>query len=184
MKKLTEEIASAILIANLKEKKKKLHDWVTIAEACKFLVELYGSPKKVAEKFDCTPSLIHQALKILTLPAEVQQLVKEGKILLDVANQLSTIKSTKIQIKIAKLAIGLSSKNVRDMVQYSKGNPNSSLDEYKQRLLIQTTKEKVNILILPLKEDVFISLKTMAKQEGLTPEKLILRWIQHNIGKS
>lgn len=178
MKKLTENDALALLFANLKERKKKVHDWVTIASACKFLVDLYGSPKKVADTLSVSQNLIHQIIKITTLPKEVQKLIADGKILLDAANQIATLASPSAQINVATLSVGLSSKDVRELVQYARNHEDASLEEFKNILREQKKTEKINLLILPISEDIYSTIKKISNKNKCSPEKLVISWIK------
>ena len=49
MKQLDEKTARGIVFGNTKRKKRTVDLW-TIAEACEYLVGLYGSQKSVAQK--------------------------------------------------------------------------------------------------------------------------------------
>lgn len=183
MKRINEEKTLAILYSDLGGRKKKIHDWIYIAEKCKELTDYYGSYKEVAKKVGCTPELIRSILKLLELPNKVKKLIKERKILYDVGQRIARIKDTKLQTKVGEAVVDLNAHDARALIQYAKRFPNASLKDYKRRLMSSQKKiEKINVVIVPFKEETFKILKQFSEKNKTSPEKLILkivnRWIK------
>lgn len=185
MKTMDEDELLASLYLNLKGSKKKRINWIEIAHQCKQLRNLYGSTRITAEKLGVSDELVRAILTLLTLPEEVQQYIKNNQILFDAAQRMARIKNKETQIKVADAIIGLKSHDQRQVIQYAKGYPHASLDDFIERLVdSKDIIEKLILLILPLQEDTYTILKKMGEKEKKSPEKLILRiidqWIERN----
>lgn len=185
MKTVDENELLASLYLNLKGSKKKRENWMEIAHQCRQLRDIYGTTHITAEKLGVSDELVRAILTLLTLPEEVQQHIKNNNILFDAGQRLARIKNKETQIKVAKAIIGLKSHDQRQVIQYAKGYPHASLDDFIERLTDSKDKiEKLILLILPLQEDTYAILKKMGAKEKNSPEKLILRlidqWIERN----
>jgi len=183
MNEIDEEKILARLYLNLKGAKKKQDNWVDIAQDCKQLKDYYGSAEKVAEKIDVSYELIRALLKLPTLPEEVKELIKDEKILFDVAQRIARINGKARQVEAAKAVVGLSAHDARDIIQYAKKYPTESLDDFKKRVTEGKNRiEKVHLAIIPLKEKIYSLLKTEGQKRKISPEKLILliidEWIK------
>lgn len=186
MKEINEEKILASLYLNLKGSKKKKDNWIEIADNCKQLVDYYGSAMKVAEKLGVHYEIIRSILKLLTLPEEVRQLIRVNKILFDVGQRIARIKDAKTQIKVAKAVVGLSNHDAREVVQYAKKYPDASLEDFRRRVIDSKNKvEKINLAIVPIKEETYKLLKKFGQRYKLSPEKLILKivnqWIEQSV---
>src|SRR6267378_388415 len=91
MDRKAEDKLLAELFLSLKGSKKKREDWISIAKKCKRLVDHYRSYGVAAQKLGVSSELIRSAVLLLSLPKEVQVLVKDGKILFDAAQRLARI---------------------------------------------------------------------------------------------
>lgn len=184
MKTMDEDELLASLYLNLKGSKKKRENWIEIAHQCKQLRVHYGSAHITAEKLGVSDELVRAILTLLTLPEEVQQRIKNNQILFDAGQRIARIKNKETQIKVAEAIIGLKSHDQRQVIQYAKGYPHASLDDFIERLVDSKDKiEKLILLILPLQEDTYAILKIMGAKEKSSPEKLILRLIDQWIEK-
>jgi len=170
-----EEELLASLYLNLKGPKKKHGNWMDIAEDCKKLKEYYGSAKKVADRIGVSYELIRALLTLLTLPEEVQTLIRDDKILFDVGQRIARIKGKERQIEVAKTIARLPAHDARDILQYAKKYPEAQLGDFKTRVTQgKDSIEKVHIALVPLREDIYETLKMEGQQKKLSVEKTIL----------
>jgi hypothetical protein len=185
MKEIDEEEVLAKLYLNLKGSKKKSDDWITIARNCKKLTDYYGSAKKVADKLGVHYEIIRSILKLLTLPKEVQQLVRNNLILYDVGQRIARINGAETQIRVARAIVGLSNHDAREVIQYAIKYPDDSLEEFRVRVISSKNKTKnISLLIVPLEAETYELLRKLSEEEKLSPEKLILKivndWIKEH----
>ena len=187
MGKINEEKLLAILFVNLGGKKKKMHDWIYIAKICKELVDYYGSIETLAGKIGRTSNLIRMILKLLELPKEVQGLIMEGKIMFDVGQRIAGIKNIETQRKVSKAILGLNSERARSLIKYAKKHP-ESLDSYRRKIvrrsssITESNVEKINVILIPLNNDIFNKLKKISKRKNTSPEKLAANLIIECVG--
>jgi len=174
----------ATLFVNLKGDKKKKEDWISIANKCAELVKK-KSHKKLANELGVSPELIRAILSLLELPKEVQHLIKEGKILFDAAQRINTIdrdkekkQRGKRQIEVARAIAGLTSHEQREIIQYAKKYPNSTLSNFKKRVTLEVPTEKIHVAIIPLNEELFRSLQSESVKNKISLEKAILNIIE------
>jgi hypothetical protein len=165
------------LFRDLKGAKIKSDDWITIALKCKRLVELEGPYSKVAEKLGVTSELLRSILTLLQLPNEVQQLIRNRKILYDAARRLTALEP-KRATEVARIVAGLPSHKQREVINYAKRFPKSGLQNYTKRVTKQERVEKIYVAILPLKSDLHESLLSEAHRRKFSLEKLILEILQ------
>ncbi len=183
MNEIDEEKMLARLYLNLKGAKKKQDNWFDIAQDCKQLRDYYGSAKKVADKIGVSYELIRALLKLTALPDEVKELIKDDKILFDVAQRIARINGNERRVEVARAVVGLSAHDARDLIQYAKKYPKEPLDNFKKRVTEGKDRiEKVNLAIIPLKEEIYSYLKAEGQKNNVSPEKLILlildEWIK------
>lgn len=184
-KEINEEKIIAILYANFRGKKKKINDWIYLARLLKKLSKHYGSYQELAKKLGLSPETVRETLKLLELPKEVQEMVKEEKLKHEVAWRIEGIKNKEAQIKAAKALIGLDAHNARDIVRIYKKNPNMNIEEYvKNFKSSQLQVEKMNLMIIPLEKEDYLKLKHQADNFNESPEKfivnkIILPWLRN-----
>jgi len=175
LKKLNENKLIAVLYANLRGKGQKQNNWIEIAEISKSLTEFYGSYKTLANKLGISEELIRETLKLLDLPNELKKLVSDGKIKHEVAWRIASINDKKNQIKIANSIIGLNTHDARDLVRIFKNNPKLNIEDYLERLKKSKNNiQSINLIILPIKELDYKTIKKEAIKNNLTVEKFIL----------
>jgi len=177
---MTKDTSLATLFVNLKGDKKKKEDWMNIANKCAELAK-HKSHKELAEELGVSTELIRAILSLLELPKEIQQLIKEKKILFDAAQRINTIdrkndkkQREKRQIEVARAIAGLTSHEQREIIQYAKKFPNSTLSNFKKRVTAEIITEKIHVAIIPLNEEVFRSLQHESVKKKISLEKTIL----------
>jgi hypothetical protein len=79
----------------------------------------------------------------------------------------------------------MSNHDAREVIQYAKKYPDAPLDDFKNRVMHSKDKvEKVNLVIVPMKEEMFELLKEIGKKDKLSPEKVILnivsQWMKNH----
>ncbi len=174
MTRINEEQVLASLYTNLKGAKKKKDDWIEIATNLKKLSDYYDSPLTAAEKLGVSNELVKSILRILSLPSEVKELIRRGDILYDAAQRLQRIEEHTKQVEVAKAIVGLTSHQARDLIQYAKKYPSASVSSYRKRLSNSKAKtERINLIVLPLREGTYSSLTSICKKEGISVEKLV-----------
>jgi hypothetical protein len=184
LKKTEEEKLLADLYLQLGGSKTKRDDWITIAKKCKRLLDHYGSTEKLAEKVGRSYQLVRSILCLLTLPEEVQQVLRERRIGYDAAQRLYRLRDNpEKQIEVARSIATLSSHKSREVIQYAKNYPNSGLVNYTQRVAGQSTKpEKIHVAIVPLREETYRFLDRSSGGQNISVGKLIVNildeWVE------
>lgn len=183
MKSIKEEDLLAELFADLKGPKKKRDNWISIAEKCRTVIQMYGSIERAAEKLDISYELLRSITTLLTLPEEVKDLIRKGEILYDAAQRLYRIRDPGKQIEVASVIAGLTSHKQREIIQYATRYPNSNLEKFKIRVVKPDKKhEKLHIAIIPLSQETYATLNKHGKQKGTSLERTILNilneWIE------
>ena len=167
----------ANLYLNLKGKKKKTDDWITIAKNCQKLEKKYKSQKVLAEKLGVSYQLIRSILSLLELPEEIQNLIKDKKILFDAAQRINTIDTKKKQIEVAKTIAGLPSHKQREIILYAKRFKLTDLKKFKKRITIPRQTEKIHVAIIPLKPEIHKKLQKECKKKKSTIQQTIVEII-------
>lgn len=180
----------SILFSNLKGGKKKVDDWITIANVIKNLKENYDySLQKFENIFSIKSETIREILRLLELPEEIQNLIKKRKILMDAAQRLAGIKNYKVQIKVAEIISDEISHVARDIIQYAKKNPNISmkdLKKYKENVLKSKGKSiniELHFLAFPISKEIYEKLKTISKKRKVSIERIAAQIIEDKIKK-
>lgn len=163
------------LYADLKGSKKKPDNWMTIAEKCEQAVKLHqGSITRTADKLSVHPWLLRSILSLKKLDTRVQDMVRRGEILFDSAQRLNGIKPVQRQYEVAKLLLNVSNKKQREIIQQAKEHPDSDLVDYRSRVLGEKqTKEKIRVLIVPVREEMYRALERASNEEKRPAEKII-----------
>ena len=174
-KDIEEEKIIAILYANFRGKKKKIHDWIYLAKLIEKLSKHYGSYQELAKKLGLNSETVRETLKLLELPKEVQDMVKEEKLKHEVAWRIESIKNKESQIRVARAVIGLDAHNARDIVRIYRKNPEINIEEYVKNFKSSRIQvEKINLMIIPIKKEDYIKIKQKADNFKESPEKFIL----------
>src|SRR2546425_75555 len=184
MKPNEEDQLVADLILDLKGAKDKRENWIEIAKKCRKAANHFGSTKNAAQKLGVSYSLLRSIISLLKLPAEVQQLIKEKRILYDAAQRLLTLPDSKQQIEVAKAIVGLPSHKQREIIQYAKGHPTDRLPKIIERVRTRPKQdtERIHVAVVPLREETYRSLSPQAASRKISVEKLILdiihEWVE------
>lgn len=175
------------LLYNIKGRKKKRDDWITIAKKCKEATDYFKSYKIVAEKLFVHPETIRSILKLLELPEEVKQLIQERKIGMDAAQRITRIKNPKDQIKAAQTILNLTSHKSRDILRYIQRKPDSPIqnyEKYKEKLTpLNKTVKNINLAILQLDDEIYKRLKKIASKQKISISNLIGDLIKKSLEK-
>lgn len=168
---MDEQTALGILFSNTRRVKRSA-DLLTIAQACDYLLRLYGSRGAVAKKVGLSQEMIREFLKILILEPEVQHLIKTRKIdRLDVAYKLSKITDPGLQIEAARKTMSLPSKSIRDIERLIT-NTKMSVDESTKKVEASRLKN-MHLLVLDFAEDRYYQIVKQAKLAGKAPAEFI-----------
>jgi len=185
MQKLDENVAKAILIANLKGHKKKRSSLIEIADAVKFLLDTpnYKNYGELAKEFQVSTSIISSFDKINDQPKEIIALIKEGKIGLDASTKLLTIKDHQKRIQMAKTVAGLTAFDTRHIIDYSKKHPKLSVQKCKEIVLKSHPIVKhTHVVVVPLDEKKFLQFEKKCKKNKMTLDEgaslAISNWIR------
>lgn len=171
MIKLDEETALSILFANTKRKKRN-EDLLTIARACEYLIDLYGSQKELAKKIGLSTEMIREFRTVLKLPDEVQKLVANRKIdSLDVVREISVIKDRHKQIGLAEAFASSSTKDIRDIKRLVKG-ANFSVSNAKKAVLDAKPKGW-HIFIMDFDDETYRTITKLARARKVKPAELV-----------
>lgn len=175
------------LLYNIKGRKKKRDDWITIAKKCEEALKYIESYEKLAEKLSVHPETIRSILKLLELPEEAKKLVKERKIGMDTAQRITRIKNIEDQIKAAKLISDMNAHTSRDLIRYIQRKPNATLEEYEQFKKKITEQKKnikdIHLTITHFDEETFKKLEELASKQKISISKLIKRLVKESLEK-
>ena len=171
------------LYLDLKGPKKKRRDWMSIARDCQKLKKELGSPKEVAGKIGVSEQIIRAILSLNDLPLEIQEMVRRGDILFDAAYRLNTLPTAEKQIEVAKMVVGLSNHQTRDLIFQAKKFPDSDLTDFRRRLKSPSGTRRVHVAIVPLEEETYARVQKMSKTLGRPVEKILSDAITDWVGK-
>src|SRR5207247_7030301 len=138
----------------------------------------YGTTQVAAKKLGVSYSLLRSIIRLLDLPDEVQNLVKEKRILYDAAQRLLTLHDPKQQIEVANAIVDLPSHKQREIIRYAKGHPKGELRSVIGRInKPKPQSEKIRVAVIPLREETYSSLFAFGAKRKISVEKLILNII-------
>jgi hypothetical protein len=165
----------ATVYLNLRGAKKKPQDWIEIAKTVRWAIDRYGSSRLAAEKLGYSYELIRTIASLLTLPPDVQDMVRDRRILYDAAQRLARVKGPERQRTIAKAIAGMPSHDARQVIQLSKRFPDANPSAFKSQVAASKREtQHVQVLILPLRDATYKALKSLAVRRGLSTERFAL----------
>lgn len=171
MKMLDEETALSILFANTRRKKRRV-DLITLAQSCKYLVDLYGSKKDVAEKVGLSTEMIRELMLPLKLPREIRKLISSRKIdSIDTVREISALKEPSKQIFAANEFINTSTKDVRDIKRLI--NKARLSAEKAKEIILEAKPKDLYIFVMDFDEEMYRSLLEHAKRKKIDPAVLV-----------
>lgn len=170
----------AELFLELKGRKEKRHDWMTLAEMCDQIVKEFGnSVADAAKKLRVSTSLLNSIIRLKNLDPRVQEMVRKRLILFDSAQRLNTISPYDRQYDVSRLLIGLSNKQQRDLIQHALRYPEIDLTDFRKRLTGEKTRrENIRVVILPIRDEAYRSLQNASRREGVAVEVLLTRVVE------
>ena len=182
---LDEETALATLLLNLKRRKKLTGPTLlSSAEAAQYLRGLYKSQAEVARRTSVSSDIIAALIKTSKLPDDVKQRIREGILGLDTSWRIGMLKRAGDQSKLAKAVADLNilGKDVRDIVQYAKRNPQTSIDQCVRRVLeSKPVVEKHHLVVMELQDQTFQRLNVEAEKLKTTLKDLTRTIIQNRL---
>lgn len=184
MRAWDENSALAVLFANIRRKKRNT-DLITIAEACKYLSELYGSQKAVAHKVGLSTEMIREFLVTLALPMQVRKLISDRKIdRIDVVREISVIRTPAKQIAAARRLANALSKDVRDIRRLIK-LANLSVDEARKKVS-KAKPEGLHVFIIDFNDEVYRAItkhaRIMKKKPAELVREIVMGWLKKKSG--
>ena len=170
---MDEESALALVFANTRRRpEKRAADLVTVAEGIRYLVELYGSRKAVADKVGLSSEMIREFLAVLELPEPVRELVSRRDIdRLDVALEIYMLRDRDKQVTAAKTVADLPSKDVRDIRRLAE-QAGLSIEESK-RIVLDAKPKGLHIFLMDFDDDTYKALVRAAGSRSVEPAELV-----------
>ena len=127
---MSEEKATAVLMANLKGRKSKTSHLSEIARACRVLVDKWGF-QKMHEFFHVSVFQLRQIDKFNDLEKELQKVVLSNNLGIEISYQLWRLPKEK-QVQAGRASADLKAHEVREFVRILLENPNVSIEESKK----------------------------------------------------
>jgi plasmid stability protein len=182
MEPLTEEKALALLIMGY-GRRRKVANPLPMAEACAYLRGTYRSQIEVSKRIGVHSRSIGRLIRIDSLSTEVKKLIEIGLIQgIERSYNISTIKDLKRQVEVAKASVGLSSRDVRDLVAYVKRHPRKSIKKCREDVLkSKKTVVNLHVIIGQLEDEVLQALRCEAATTGQEVENLAREEIQKTL---
>ena len=143
MAKLNETYCLAILVTNLKQRK-RYPDPITVADCAKYLVDMYGAFEQVSKMVGVDPSVIKKWVNLAGAPDELRQYVKEGKIYPVAAFAiLSAFSDDSKRIEVAKEVAGWGEPEIIRLIRHMKRTPGLTALEGKNLVMAEALRELV-----------------------------------------
>ena len=186
MKQLDEEAALAIVFANTK-RKRRTADLVTVAEAFEALLNIHESQKRVAQQVGLSSEMVREFRSILRLPRDVQGLIRARKIDdLETAYRISMLGSADRQREAARAALGLATKDVRDIERLVAGGGMSVPQSTKA--VLKSKLAGLHVFVMDFDDDAYKAIAQVARQRSIAPAELVrqvvLRWLRRHKGSA
>lgn len=188
MNRLDEETALAIVFANTKRRPRdRAESLITVAQAFRYLVDLYDSVAATAKKADLSPEMVREFLQILQLPREVKKLVSERRIdSIDVAYRLSMLQDRSQQIEAAQAMAALPSDDVRDVIRLVR---HTDLSIQEATKMVSESKPKgLHIFIMDFDDEMYAEIIAQARSMKVQPAELVKQivkdWLRSKAGAS
>ncbi|MCI4357955.1 MAG: hypothetical protein L3J95_01735 [Thermoplasmata archaeon] len=174
----------AELYVDLKGRRDKRLDWITIATKCKELSNLYGGFREAASKLGVSLQLVRSIVSLLDLPAGVQTMVKDRSILFDAAQRLNTLKDPRRMVRVARQIRNLPSRQQREIIQFAKGHPDADLVDFRKRVAHKETRtERIHLLMIPVDDLTFNALQALSRKGESTVQGTILKAVHQLVSQ-
>lgn len=174
---MDKEEAFAICFTNLKGSKDK--DLLRTAQALQFLRNLpeYSSNSEVGAAVGVTGEIVREFLTLLKLPKYVQALFEERKLTkLEQARSLWQLARTRPDLleETVEAITGMLSWDTRHLVNYILKNPDSTVNEAKEKVLSAKTQvQREYHVIAILSEDEYKKLSVQASRRKIPIDVLV-----------
>jgi len=168
-----ENAAWAVLITNVRGRKRKDVPILVIADAVKFLVRRYGSHESVSREASkrnlrLSREMVRNFYTISRLDRLTRKLIDKYEIGIDVARRLYAIRDLPRRHKTLRAVSGLDAFTGRYIIEYVRKSPKLSVEECKRRILAQKSERiEVSALVIPLQEREYSALRQIAHRRGL-----------------
>ena len=188
MDQLDEETALAIVFANTRRRpENRAENLITVAQAFKYLVNLYDSVAAAAKRADLSPEMVREFLQILQLPREVKKLVSERRIdRIDVAYRLSMLQDPSQQIEAARAMAALPSDDVRDVIRLVQ-HTDLSLEEA-TKMVSESKPRGLHIFMMDFDDETYAEIVAQARTMKVQPAELVKQivkdWLRGKAGAS
>lgn len=170
------EKAVAILLTNLKGSKKKPSDIFTISKAVHVILDEWGL-KKASNFFEISQYQLRQFDKLYFLSPEVKKVIKQKKLGIESAYQISRLDEKK-QIPAIKATQGLRSHEMRQFVHLIKKN--EDLDLHKAKKMVEKTlRGNFHLIVLPLTLQTHNDLQKKASKSNMKIHDFILNILEN-----
>lgn len=164
----------AQLLLDLKGRKKKRLDWITLAKSCKLLADQHKSYAELAEKLGVSAHTVRSIIRLLDLPREVQEMIRKGEILQDAAYRLNAIHDPRKQLAVARKIRNLPSHAQREVIQHAKRIPGSDTAAFRDRVTQKIpAPERIHVLMCRLTEKEYSALLEYSRNNLTTPESVL-----------
>ena len=164
----------AQMFVDLKSRRPKSEDWISIAKTCKAIADSKSSIKVAAETLGVSYNLLRSIISLLDLPAAVQEKIRQRRLGYDTAHRLNTIKNAKRQTEVASIIEGLPQKQQREVISFARRVPSGNLSQFVTRLTAPKRRERIHVAIIPLSEPEYVALDKARRRGGITLEKLLV----------
>ena len=174
------------LVVSLKGKRKeRLMDPIEIATTLKLLCD-HMPREEVARRFNISErSTLWVYLRLLSLPAKVQQHMRDGKIGMDSGYRISILRNMEEQEILADAVIKfrLSSGEVKGIVQsLKKRNPDLAIEEcIRLALKARPFVEEEHLVITRIKEDTLLALRKKSQLCQMSLEELVRKCMDEHL---
>jgi hypothetical protein len=181
MRKWTESTALATVFSNTKCKKRP-DNLVTVAEAMKYLTNLYRSQRLLARKIDLSTEMVRQFLSVLDLTRNVKALFAIRKIdSVDIAKELAALGDKKTQESAARAIANCPSKDVRDIKRLIKSRHFGV--EAAKNTVLDAKPKGLNVFVLDLDDETSQKVVSEAKAQKMKPAELVRQIVTNYLKK-
>ncbi len=167
--------AEIILMDNLKGGRKKKDNILHIAEAAK-IVKHHYSKSDIRKIFQISPTSIYRIVAINKLNDFSKNLVQQNRIGIEQAYHLSRL-AGKRQDEVARIVGSMNSHNSRIFIKMILSNPSQSIQKCKNEF-DKTVINDISMVVVPMPNDVYISLAKRAAIEKKEPQDIILNLVR------
>jgi hypothetical protein len=177
MGQLDDKTQAGLLLSVGTRKRWRALDPIESAKQIELMTRKTSIPQ-IAGKLAVSAETVREFLSLLSLPEEIQELVRTRKIGIDAGYRLSLINNSKDQQAIAKAIVGdekLKTKEIRGIIQsLKKRNPEMPISEciaiaVKYRPII----EEENVIITGIEKSTFRHLKEISENSRISLDDLI-----------